>query len=352
VVDFPAPAGPSIATTRRARAGLAGVGPGGDGEEGDDGGDGAGGVDGDIDVFNVPRSPAHQGRSVLRSLGVSARPARLASGLRGGSGTVPARRRWAAALCLVVTAVVAPSCGRRERRDSAPAAGTGPAALVVVARVGGVAITAADVAAQMAAFPAGDRRRALDDRILFELLAQEAARQDLPPDKPDEHAALVAAEAQRLVERDIEPQLTRASISDADVRAVYERNKPRFVHGRLVQAAVVHVFTGARMKAEPRAKAEQNARLLRAALDQHPPRSATELEAFVSQREWTERNVGLTKVWQDVDGDEPFPPVVARALRPLTSPGALTPLVGDETGYYVPTDLMDWSAAFTAHLES
>ena len=26
--------------------------------------------------------------------------------------------------------------------------------------------------------------------------------------------------------------------------------------------------------------------------------------------------------------------------------------INDETGYFVPTDLMDWSAAFTAHLES
>jgi len=205
----------------------------------------------------------------------------------------------------------------------------------VVARVGDVAITAADVAAQMVASPGTDRRRALEDRILFELLAQEAARHDLSPDTPDQHAALVAVEAQRLVERDIEPRLTRAAISDADVRALYERGRPRFVHGRLVQTAVAHVFTGGRMKPEPRARAEQNARLLRAALDAHPPRTLADLEAFVQQQEWIDRKVGLTQVWQDVDGDQPFPQVVARALRSLSSPGALTPLVGDETGYYV-----------------
>ena len=205
----------------------------------------------------------------------------------------------------------------------------------MVARVGDVAITAADVAAQMAASPGIDRRRALEDRIIFELLAQEAARHDLPLDTPDERAAVVAVEAQRLVERDIEPRLTRASISDADVRALYERGRSRFVHGRVVQTAVVHIFTGARMKAGPRARAEQNARLLRAAMDARPPRSVADLEALVKLPEWTERKVGLTKVWQDVDADEPFPPVVARALRSLSSPGALTPLVGDETGYYV-----------------
>ncbi|HEY8924055.1 MAG TPA: peptidylprolyl isomerase, partial [Polyangia bacterium] len=206
---------------------------------------------------------------------------------------------------------------------------------LVVARVGDVPITAADVAAQMAASPGIGRRRALEDRIVFELLAQEAARHDLPPDTVDQHAALVAVEAQRLVERDIEPRLTREAISDADVRALYERGRPRFVHGRLVETAVVHVFTGARMKDEPRARSEQNARLMRAALDQHPPRTLAELEAFVQQKEWIDRKVGLTKVWQDVDGDQPFPAVVARALRSLSTPGALTPLVGDETGYYV-----------------
>lgn len=26
--------------------------------------------------------------------------------------------------------------------------------------------------------------------------------------------------------------------------------------------------------------------------------------------------------------------------------------INDESGYYVPVDLMDWSAAFTAHLRS
>ena len=248
--------------------------------------------------------------------------------------SVIARRPQAASLCLLAAAAVVLGCGRGERRDSPALAGAGIGALVV-ARVGDVAITAADVAAQMAASPGRDRRRALEDRIVFELLAQEAARQDLPPDTAGEHAAVAAAEAQRLVERDLEPRLTRAAISDADVRALYERARSRFVHGRLVQAAVVHIFTGARMKAEPRARAEQNARLLRSALDEHPPRTLADLEAFVKQPEWTERKVGLTKVWQDLEADEPFPRVVARALGSLSSPGALTPLVGDETGSYV-----------------
>jgi len=216
--------------------------------------------------------------------------------------------------------------------DTAATARPGEA---VVARVDGLAISAADVAAQMAAVPGLDRRAALEERIVFELLAREAAARDLPPLTADERAALVAARAQRIVERDLEPHLTRAAIADADVRSLYERGRPRFVHGRLVQTAVAHIFTGARMKPEPRARAEQNARLFLAAVAEHPPHTAAELDALASAPLWSERKVGVTTVWQDVEGAQPFPSVVARALGPLKTPGALTGLIGDETGFYV-----------------
>lgn len=204
----------------------------------------------------------------------------------------------------------------------------------VVARVDGAPITAADVTAQMAANPGLDRRRALEERIFFEVLARAAADKDLPPPTSDERAAIVAVEAQRLIERDLEPQLAPSAISDGDVRSLYERGKRRFVHGRMVQVAVAHIFTGARMKAEPRARAEQDAHLLQAALAGRPPHTAAELEALVREPLWAERKVGVTTVWQEVDADEPFPAVVGRALAALR-PAAMTPLVGDETGYYV-----------------
>src|SRR5438552_9640726 len=90
----------------------------------------------------------------------------------------------------------------------------------VVARVGGTPITATDVAAQMVANPGLDRRGALEQRILFEVLARAAADEELPAATSDERAALVAAEAQRLIERDLEPQLAPSAISDGDVRAL------------------------------------------------------------------------------------------------------------------------------------
>jgi PPIC-type PPIASE domain len=204
----------------------------------------------------------------------------------------------------------------------------------VVARVDGIPITVADIAAQMAANPGLEPRRALDERIAFEVLARAAAEEELPPPTSDERAALVAVEAQRLIEHDFEPKLARSAISDGDVRSLYERGKRRFVHGALVQIAVAHIFTGARMRPEPRARAEQNARLLQAALAARPPHTAAELEAVAREPIWVERNVGVTTVWQEVDANEPFPTVVGRALASLR-PGALTTLLGDETGYYV-----------------
>ncbi|HEY4185290.1 MAG TPA: hypothetical protein VGP07_09490 [Polyangia bacterium] len=204
----------------------------------------------------------------------------------------------------------------------------------VVARVGDVPIRASDVSAQLKRTGGRDARKALDDRVVFEVLAQTAAREAPSPTAADGEQ-VKSVEVQRLIEREVEPQLTRAAIPEADVRALYERGKRRFVHGRLVQATVVCLFTGARMKDEPRARVAQNAKLLAAYLDAHPPRTPTELEAVAKDAAWTERKVSVTTVWQDEEREEPFPRVVASAVARLHELGDRTPLVGDETGYYL-----------------
>jgi hypothetical protein len=137
---------------------------------------------------------------------------------------------------------------------------------------------------------------------------------------------------QRLVERELEPLLTRQAIPDAEVRALYEKGKPRFVHERLVQAPVMAFFTGARMKAEPRARAEHDARLLKTFLDQHP---GADPAALAKDPVWADRKLNVSTVWQEENRDEPYPLVVGRALAALHARGALSPLVVDETGAYV-----------------
>jgi len=204
----------------------------------------------------------------------------------------------------------------------------------VVARVGGVPITSSDVANQMALTPGLSARQALEQRITFEVLAQAAAA-ERPALTADDLVQKKQVEVARLVERELEPQLLPESIPDADVRALYARGKRRFVHGRLVQATVLCLFTGARMSPERRARVEQNAKLLDSYLKGHLARTAADLEALAKEPPWVERQVSATTVWQDQDQGEPFPSVVARALAALHAPGDRSPLVGDETGYYI-----------------
>lgn len=243
------------------------------------------------------------------------------------------RVREARGLCLLVVLALANGllvgCGK-ERRPLPEADGQG----TIVARVGGVPITAPQIAAQMARTPGLTPRQALDQRITFEVLAQAASGQPAAA-TPEDVVEKKRVEVQRLVERELEPQLRPESIPDADVRALYERGKRRFVHGRLVRATVLCVFTGARMNAERRAQAEANAKLLAAYLDAHPAHTTAEVEALAKEPQWAGRQVSVTTVWQDQETGDPFPPVVGHALAPLRKPGDRTPLVGDETGYYI-----------------
>lgn len=197
----------------------------------------------------------------------------------------------------------------------------------------GQPIFAGEVKAQMVRAHI-DARAALDQLITFELLARAAAEAGTEGGAvAAERDQLRAAEVQRLIERELEPRLARDAITDAEVRALYDRARSRFVHGRLVQVAVLCVFTGARLKPERRARAEANARALKAFLDTQADRTAAAFEAISKAPEWIERNVSFTTVWQGAN--EPFPAVVGRAVAALSRPGDTTDLVGDETGYYI-----------------
>ena len=202
----------------------------------------------------------------------------------------------------------------------------------VVATVAGTPIHAADVAAQMGR--AGvDARHALEELVTFEILARAAANQaPISPD-PIEREAQRNVKVQRLIEREIEPRLAPNAIDDSDVRAIYERGKARFVHGRLVQVEVLCLFTGARMNVEPRARVEENGRKLQAFLSTRPTANAGDFDAIAKDPVWIDRKVSITTVWQD--REHPFPPVVGRAVQSLSQPGDTTDLVGDETGYYI-----------------
>ena len=202
----------------------------------------------------------------------------------------------------------------------------------VVAQVGKVSIHLSDLASQLRR-TSGDRRRALDELITFEVLAQAAAKDEPAGAEAEQQQALRAVMVQRLLEREIEPHLARDAVADSDVRALYERAKPRFVHGRLVEIAILSVFTGARMKPEPRARASSVARAVRALVNARGMHTAAELEALAKDPVWTERKVTFTTTWQGED--HPFPAVVGRAVQSLSRPGEMTEVVEDETGSYI-----------------
>ncbi len=231
-------------------------------------------------------------------------------------------------ICTATVFLVGVAGGCRRIESTGPLRGDGP----VVALVAGTPIYAADVAVQMRGRRV-DARRALDDLVVFELLARAATDLFLSGTDGAEDKAIQSAKVERLIEREIEPRIAKDAISDGEVRALYDRGKTRFVHGRLVQIAVLCVFTGARMRVEPRARAESNARALKAYVDGLASKTALAFESIAKDAAWIERKVSVTTVWQGED--EPFPAGVGRAVAALSKPGDTTDLVGDETGYYI-----------------
>ena len=204
-----------------------------------------------------------------------------------------------------------------------------------LARVGDVDILLSDVETQMRA-TGRTPRQALDDLVHFELLARAAAA-SISPSDPEVRAATDAVLVQRLLERDLEPHLARADIPDDVLRGVYDRALKIFVHPRLVEVATLNVYTGPRMKPEPRAKAAATARALDELLRRSPRHSVDELESIALDPAWKERKVQYSRVWQAID--DPFPAAVGREVQRLHQPGDITPMITADTGFHVATYL-------------
>jgi len=206
-----------------------------------------------------------------------------------------------------------------------------PAASAPVATVAGAPILAADVAAEMRR---GRRtaREALGALVDFELLARAAAR-SIPDDDPDVVEARRSAMVQQLLERELEPRLDSSAIPEPELRAVYEKAHSIFVHPRLVEIVILSVYTGARMKDEPRARALAAARELEAAVRLRPAAGPPDLEALAKEPTWRERHVKYARVWQGLN--EPFEAEVGRAVAALAHPGDTTALITSESGYHI-----------------
>ena len=147
----------------------------------------------------------------------------------------------------------------------------------VVARVGGVPLSATELGAHVRATGLAPRA-ALEDLVRQELLAQEARRRGLA-DAPD----VRLARRQALVRRFVSQEFGRAtaapeSIPESDARPLYEAMHEYFDHGRMLR--VLNVCT-----------TEERARALYAEARAHPVRSADEWKTLAEKMGATAQEV-------------------------------------------------------------
>jgi hypothetical protein len=235
------------------------------------------------------------------------------------------------ALCLVVALGCGPRDPAAQDRAAAWVPDPAPDLGAVVARVGEVPIFAGEVEAQALA-SGKPPRLALEDLIAFHLLAEKARAIGI---RAEQAAAAVPREllVQRLLEREFEPTSRDTNISDQELHRLYERGKDSFVHPRLVEIAILAVYTGARMKPEPRARARAAAQELAEHVAKRPVRTGEDLLGLAREQRWIERNVAAMRLLQGPD--KPFGPAVGAAVMRLREPGETTPLIEDETGLYI-----------------
>jgi hypothetical protein len=210
-----------------------------------------------------------------------------------------------------------------------PAPDLGP----VVARVGSVPIYSSEVAAE-ALRSNCTAREALHALISLQVLAEKAHQTErFLPDWADPE--LRSALAQRLLDRDILPQLRRESVPEQELQALYQKGIAAFVHPRLVEVGLLAIFTGPVMKEGPRAERSNTAKALASQIATRRTHSPEEFESIAKEPSWRDRYVtfGKTIPWLD--------PSFSRKLKDevlkLKAAGDTTPLIEDETGLFLAT---------------
>jgi len=203
----------------------------------------------------------------------------------------------------------------------------------IVARVGTVPIYARELEAQTARSKSMPRE-ALSELIALHLLA-ERAHHDNPfwPDWFDPE--LRSALAQRLIEREIWPQVQEDSVPDQELRAIYQRAIDAFVHPRLVEAGFLIVYTGAPMKPGPRAERETIAKALAVTVASRIIHGPEDFEAIANNPAWSSRHVTFRRTFQGPD--QPFSSEVGAEVLKLKAPGDVTPLIQDPDGFFLAT---------------
>lgn len=203
----------------------------------------------------------------------------------------------------------------------------------VVARVGAVPIYSHEVEAQTTR-SGNTPREALDDLIALHLLAEKAHRsRPLLPDWFDPE--LRSALAERLIEREIWPQIQPDDVPDQELRAIYERAIASFVHPRLVDVALLGVFTGPLMKSAARAERAEIAKDLAAHAASIRAHSPADFQAVAADPAWAARNVQYRRIVQGLD--QPFSRNFGTEVAKLKTTGDTTTLIESPEGFFLAT---------------
>jgi hypothetical protein len=203
----------------------------------------------------------------------------------------------------------------------------------VVARVGSVPIYAHEVEAQ-AVLSHGTPREALAELVSLHLLAEGAHRRErFHPDWSDPE--LRSALAERLIEREIMPQLRPDEVPEPELRAIYQRAIDAFVHPRLVDVGLLAVYTGSVMKAAARLTRAEAAKSLEAYVASQRIHGPEDFEAIARDPTWQDRHVIYRRMLQGLDG--PLSRKVGTAVARLKAPGDTTSLIEDDDGFFLAT---------------
>jgi hypothetical protein len=240
-------------------------------------------------------------------------------------------------ITLLLSAAAGPlgtsGCARKGAVTAAPwSPATASDLGAVVAKVGEVPIFAEEVADQ-AARTGKPPRQALDDLVAFHLLAEHArAAGAWPPDGPEAARLRKEVLVQRMLERELEPGVGPEDITDAELRALYDKALITFVHPRLVEVAVLEITPGRRATPAVRAEARENALALVAAVRAGKGQSPADLQVLASDEGWHRKRVRYTRFLQGPNG--PKSTTFAAAVTKLR-PGETSGLIEDEYGLYV-----------------
>jgi hypothetical protein len=236
---------------------------------------------------------------------------------------------------VILVTVLLGGCVRKTTGPVHPWTPTAPADLGdVVARVAGVPIFAAEVAAQ-AAQTGKDPRRALDDLIAFHLLAEHArGSQAWPPradDIGDPHEGILV---QRMLERELEPGIRGPeNITDAELRVLYERALVSFVHPRMVEVATLEITVGRKGTAAVRATARETLLALRRVVDGRHDLTVEQFQQLGRDDAWRTRGVQSFRFLQGPDA--PHSARFGAAVARLASAGETIGPIEDDYGVYI-----------------